>query len=374
MEFVEQSDNYEYDFLSFLNNDPNIFYDTDEYSDILLCVYSVDNRGKYPFLKYLLMNSGYNTLMLPRIPIYNSLNKNNLISYSKLFLSGLLLVDNFEEFNNSAIFNGFYVFENKLYLFYDITKCNNIMLNETYSNSNLKFGLIDEITNTMNICHIPIDYETTKFFILNEQCNYLQDKNGHAYEIPIVGYVGKQTEQKLNFTLTFGETAKDKTSILGPYFYFTSFNRSIRQGGWSPNFKPEKKFDNLITDNEFGRYIKGGIVRFALFTGKTKYTENFPNDRYDESLIKRERLEDETLNRKYEILTLRISDHDGLWTHNYDSVYLGKIELDDGSFLEDAPIIVLKDYNQQIPLTYHYIDKKKLGDMYDATNNRYAIM
>jgi hypothetical protein len=374
MDFVELSDNYEYDFLSFLNKDPNIFYNTDEYNDILLCVYSVDKRGKYPFLKYLLMNSGYNTLMLPRIPIYNSFNKNNLITYSKVFLSGLLLIDNFDEFSSLIDFNGFYEYDNKLYIFYDITKYKNISLNETYLSSNLRFGLIDEIVNTMNICHIPIDYETTKFFILNEQCNYLRDKNGNSYEIPIVGYVGKPNEQKLNFTLTFGETAKDKSGILGPYYYFTSFNRSIRQGGWSPNFKPESKFNNLITDNEYGRYIKGGIVRFALFIGKTKYVDNFPNEDYDESLIKSERLEDDTLNRKYERLTHRISDHDGLWAQNYDSIYLGKIELDDGTLLDDAPIIVLKDYNQQVPLTYHYIDKQKLGEIYDSDTNYYSIL
>lgn len=374
MEFIESVDNYEYDFLSILNKDLNLFYNTDVYSDILLCVYCVDSSGKYPFLKYLLANSGHNTLLLPRIPIFSSFNKNNLISYSKVFLSGLLLVDNFEEFNNLVEFNGFYEYENKLYLFYDITRYKNITLNETYLNSNLRFGLIDEIINIMNICNVPVDYETTKFFILNEQCNYLRDKNGSLYELPMVGYVGKPTQQKLNFTLTFGETAKDKTSILGPYYYFTNFNRSIRQGGWSSNFKPESMYNNLITDNEYGRYTKGGIVRFALFIGKTKHIENFPNDSYDESFIKIERLDDETLNQKYEKLTLRISDHDGLWTNNYDSVYLGKIELDDGSFLEDIPTIVLKEYNQQVPLSYHYIDKNKLGEMYENNNNRYSIL
>lgn len=374
MDLIESVNNYEYDLLSFLNNDLDAFYNTDEYSDILLSVYCVDTTGKYPFLKYLLINSGYNTLLLPRLPIFSSFNKDDLITYSKVFLSGLMLVDNFEDFNNLLEFNGFYEHENKLYLFYDITRCKNITLNETYLNSNLRFGLIDEITNIMNICNIPIDYETTKFFILNEQCNYLRNKDGTLYEIPIVGYVGKPTKQKLNFTLTFGETARDKTNIVGPYYYFTSFNRSIRQGGWSSNFKPASMYNNLITDNEYGRYTKGGIIRFALFTGKTKYIENLPNDSYDESLIKIERLNDETLNQKYEKLTQRISDHDGLWANNYDSVYLGKVELDDGSFLEDTPIIVLKEYKQQVPLTYHYIDKNKLTDMYEPNHKHYSIL
>ena len=60
--------------------------------------------------------------------------------------------------------------------------------------------------------------------------------------------------------------------------------------------------------------------------------------------------------------------------NNYDSVYLGNIELDDGSFLEDTPIIVLKEYNQQVPLTYHYIDKNKLGLIYEEQNKHYSIL
>ena len=108
MEFIESADNYEYDFLSILNKDLNLFYNTDVYSDILLCVYCVDTSGKYPFLKYLLANSGHNTLLLPRIPIFSSFNKNNLISYSKVFLSGILQVDNFVEFNKKVEFNGYY--------------------------------------------------------------------------------------------------------------------------------------------------------------------------------------------------------------------------------------------------------------------------
>jgi len=132
--------------------------------------------------------------------------------------------------------------------------------------------------------------------------------------------------------------------------------------------------NKLITEDENGKYIKGGIVRFALFTGSTKYVENMPNDPIDESDIKKQRINDESLDQNLEIQTLRVSDHDGIWARTYDSVYLGNIELDDGSFIEEAPIIVLKDYNQQIPLSYHYIDKSSLGDKYDSNNHSYRIV
>jgi hypothetical protein len=221
---------------------------------------------------------------------------------------------------------------------------------------------------------MPIAHDTTMFFLKNKSINYIYDIDSEAYEIPIVGYVGKPTPEKLNFVLTFGENAKNKSAILGPYFYFTDFNNAIRQGGWSKNYKPEESYGKLITDNEYGRYVKGGIVRFALFGGKTKYIENMPNSSNDDSEIKKQRLEDTNLNHNREILTLRITDHDGLWSNIYDSAYLADIELDDGSFLDDTPMLVIKEYSQQVPLSFHYIDKTKLQDRFNPNDYSYGIV
>ena len=77
--------------------------------------------------------------------------------------------------------------------------------------------------------------------------------------------------------------------------------------------------------------------------------------------------------RNMEILTMRISDHDGKWADNYDSVFLSKTELDNGAYLKNTPIMVLKEYEQQIPLSYHLIDKKYLKEKYDADGD-YLIM
>jgi hypothetical protein len=88
-----------------------------------------------------------------------------------------------------------------------------------------------------------------------------------------------------------------------------------------------------------------------------KVIENFPNDEIDSSVTKRERISDVNLDKNMEILTMRISDHDGKWAENYDSVFLGKIELDNGAYLKNTPIYVVKTYEQQIPLSYHFIDK-----------------
>jgi hypothetical protein len=364
---------YEYGAKKFLNSDISLFADTNEYSSIVLCVYRVNTNGKFPFLQFLLNYDSDFKLSLPSIPLFSTFNKFNLISYSKVFLSGILQVIDFEPFIDKIRFDGFYEFNSSLYLFYDVTNCE-YHLYDTYSTDPLRFALTDEILNHRKICNLKISPVTTNFFLKNDQLNYLYDKNNEVYEIPIVGFVGKSTPEKLNFTNVFGESSKDKTAILGPYYYFTDYFNAIRNGGWSCDYKPETIFDKTITDNENGRYIKGGIVRFALFTGKTKYIENMPNDPIDESEIKNFRLEDTKADKKYEIQTLRISDHDGNWAKEYDSVYLGNIELDDGSLLRDVPMFVMKEYNQQIPLSYHFINKMKLGDKFDPENFSYTIV
>ena len=99
-----------------------------------------------------------------------------------------------------------------------------------------------------------------------------------------------------------------------------------------------------------------GVIRFALFMEKIKFIQNLQSDELDDSEIKKERLNDTLLDKNYEKLTMRISDHNGKWTKKYDSIFLGNsIELDNGEKMDNVPIIVLKEYEQQLPLSHHII-------------------
>ena len=64
-----------------------------------------------------------------------------------------------------------------------------------------------------------------------------------------------------------------------------------------------------------------GIIRFAIFTGVMKIITNFESNSNDDSNVKKEMLNDPSLDNKYQALTSRISDHDGKWTDKYDSAY-----------------------------------------------------
>jgi len=345
---------------------------------IKICAYEIKNNGTIPYLKYLLHKDDFSdALLFPLLPLtYTNVNCTNVIKMATLKLFTLLQLSNYTEFESKICFKGFLMERNQeIHIFFDLTECK-LQINDIYRINTMWFTLLDEIINQRNMCNFFIEGSVTNFFINNNDFIYLKNKNGENYELPIVAYIGMNgiNYNKVNFTYTFGNTAKDKTAILGPYFYFTDFKNSIRQGGWSETGKPVKNDDSiLITDNEYGRYKKGTIVRFALFLGKMKMVENLPNDESDSSFTKKERLEDTNLDKHMEMLTMRITDHDGKWSENYDSVFVGKIELDNGEYLKNTPIYVLKEYEQQIPLSFHFIDKSYLHEKYDENEN-YVIL
>jgi hypothetical protein len=311
-----------------------------KFNNIYICSYNVTTSEKYPFLRFLLIKSKINdTLYFPQIPIIKNLDNKEFVDFMKIGLYGLMRLNDYDTFNNDVEFNGYYEYNNNLYVFFDITKCA-VIINDIYSNNTLWFVLIDEIVNHTKMCNIPINNAVIDLFRFNEDLCFLMDKNGLPYEIPSVGYVGKK-ENKLHFTYTFGQTKSDKNGFLGPFYYFTNYYIAFKEA-----------FELL--DNKLEKI---GIIRFALFSGNTKYFENNPNDAFDVSEIKKQRLIDSNLDSTMEKMTMRISDHNGEWSENYDSAYLGIVELDNGDLFEKQTI-VLKEYNQQIPLSYHYINQK----------------
>lgn len=323
--------------------------------EFIICPYEINNDGKYPFLKYLLFKNPINDTLYfisNKIPIGKEYNV--IVSHSKVNLFSFLDLEDYEKFNNECIFNGFYEENDKLYLFFDLTKCK-LDINDVYRSNVLWFCLIDEIINQECVCDIKIDKSVNQFFINNLEFCVLLNEKGDVYETPTIGYVGKE-ESKLNFTYIFGEPPKNNDAFLGQFYYFTNFKNA------SNNI-----LQNITNKKEtiFLKRKRVGIVRFALFVGKVKHIENYPNDEIDSSEIKKNKLADDSLDKKIEELTMRITDYDGKWSYNYDSAHIGVIILDDGESLKINNQIVVKDYNQQIPLSYHYIYKNKYTNVED---------
>jgi hypothetical protein len=343
-----QSNFYNYSAKQFLIRDIDDYLESNTFNEIKIVAYEVNNDGVSPFLQFLLFKDDFLPyLSLPFIPLnYNNATSEQIINMAKIVFIGLNLTDNYESFAKNIVFDGFYEHNGEMFLFVDITK-NKLNLYDIYSDSVVRLALVDEILNQKHVCNIPVDKTITDFFIQNYEYCVLKDNNNEDYEIPVVSYVGKPVN-KLNFTYTFGETKQNKNAILGPHYYFTSFENAFKEG-------------MINNDNKYG------VVRFAVFTKKIKYIENFVDDNIDESETKKMKLQDETVDQQYERLTMRITDYDGKWAENYDSCYLGYIDLDNGEQLKNTPILVVKEYNQQIPLSYHY-NKKPLVE------NDYSIV
>ena len=99
----------------------------------------------------------------------------------------------------------------------------------------------------------------------------------------------------------------------------------------------------MLVDNEFGRYIKGGINRYALFTESPKIYFEF--------------------NDKLTITDKMINDE-------YDQPCILIFYKNENENKED---IIVKDYESFFPLSYHGLNKKMLGEIYDKQNNEYII-
>jgi hypothetical protein len=247
--------------------------------------------------------------------------------------------EDFDNFDSLIDFDGFYETpENELYLFFEITRFK-AQLDDIYLNSQFRFALIDEIVNRMNVCNIPINYSVINLFCIQDSdfC-FLVDENNLKYEIPVVAFTSKPNN-RLNYTYVFGESKSDNNEMFGPYYYFKDFY---------------KTFEDATSSIEIT-----GIVRYALMLGTVKYVENSPDDSIDMSEIKVAKLVDENVNQQLERLTMRITDYDGKWADKYDSIHLGQLVLDNDEIL-NKQITAVKEYEQQIPLSYHYINKLTL--------------
>lgn len=318
---------YSYDVSSFLDSNLNLDNIDINNTFVYICAYNVNIEAMKPFLYFLLIKDIFTGLLsLPSIILKN---KNNIVNEVELFLNIILLQKDI--LKNKFIINGYKIFQQDIYVFIEINeKQAQIDNNETF------LALVHEIMNTKHICNMKISSKVYNFFSENPEFLFLKDENDKKFEIPVVTYQSVE-EKKMKFTFMFGISKSESPSMMGTYFYFTDYKNAI--------------------DKFTGKNIKYGIIRCALFLGSMKIPMNFIDDDIDNSDIKKILLKTSPLS-DYEMLTMRITDYDANWSKLYDSVYLGRTELDNGTFLNNTPLWVVKEYCQQFPLSYKIIGKK----------------
>ena len=80
------------------------------------------------------------------------------------------LTKNTVSFEENIRLDGFYECNGDMFLFIDVTQ-EKLNLNDIYSDSIIRFALVDEIINHQHICNIKIDENVTHF--LNSNMDFI---------------------------------------------------------------------------------------------------------------------------------------------------------------------------------------------------------
>ena len=310
---------------------------------IHICLYSVTLSDYKPFIQYLLFKHS---------------SSDNLLSFPFFTFKGIDLESQChkkikEITDEDHVIKGFVNQKDNTYIIVSLPD-NSCALQHLTEKSNWWFALLHEIINERKILYFPIHQSVTNLFYYNSNLLYLLDENNIPYEAPLGLYNG-QHANKTNFIATFGISKYSPLASMGPYYYFATYDLACKFGSWSYNFKPLILDDILLTDNDFGRYKEGGIVRFAIFTGKVLVLLNRDWDPKDNSPLSSHREDKEK----------RLLRHDGSWTKNYDSTCVSEITYSDDTKNQNGAKYCVKNYYQQVPLSYHLLDKKSVPEMHD---------
>lgn len=314
----------------------------------LFCIcYHVTSNSKYPFVQIMLEKTSIcnplkktdEQFTLPSVNIGiqkdTTIMIDTIINKINSYLKNLRCVTNLTSNAYKGIFCD--TFEN-MYALIDISSINIQCLYLTRL-STTWFALPSEIINIDTICNIPICVDLIDLFINMPELGALYNVNTQeTYLLPDVAYTGCNYK-KAEFQSLFGPS---KDMIY--YQFHMSFSAAVKDGGWA---KPSEYTSNPeLIENELrdGRYVKGGINRYALFIEHPEiYNDN--NDNYTNSL-ELEQMLDETYN-----------------TANCIIVNSNKVLS-----------ILVKEYELFQPLSFHSLNKDILGEKYDSKmGNLYMI-
>ena len=328
-------------------------------------IYKINYSLNKKFLEYLLYkDDNNNSLYFPRFSYdVEELTKKSK-SKSFIDITEEKIKHIFKNIENLfVLYNGYLIYEDELYVFYEI-KGNFSFIIDTITKTSYIFTTIHEIINERKFLNYSIYNKVTELFINNPILIYLKDKETNNIEIPTVLYHGTE-KSKVDFISIFGVEKQNAFDIFGPYYYFFSYEDSLRYGGWTNDLKPLVINNKTYTSNKNGKYITGAIIRFAIFLGNIKVKTDI-NEGKNKLLIPKELqakyLETSNLNliNKNSINEIyKLSDIDGEWTKKYNSIYASKNKL------LNHDVFTINDIDNAVCLTVQYIDNSKLPSNYD---------
>ena len=156
--------------------------------------------------------------------------------------------------------------------------------------------------------------------------------------------------------------------LFGPYYYFHTFEKATRYAGWTSNYEKREIFNNFITD-ENGKYVQGGVVRFAIFLGNYRVVL----DRKTDPIIPYVNLLEE-VNKPTKKIINKLNKGKGKWANVYDGIIVSNFENKkrNGFFVSKTDYI-LKKFNSFTSLSIHLIDNNTLGPFWNIQSVDYNI-
>ena len=303
---------------------------------VMCLLYKVNTGGKEPFLEFILekdkrTRSVYDT---PEMLHFVKGFKNQSVSIDSFLTS--TLASFLKEYEGLLTWEkkGWFLYKDSIVV---VVECKE----ETISNKLIArrdkawFLLVHEIMEERESCYMPIDNDVFDFFLQGGMSFlFLHDAKGNIYETPRVGYVGR-TIPWLSFTYTF--RVPRTLGIWGSQYYFTDSKTAL---------------DKMKKDAIENR----GIVKCAVFLGNSKYMQ------YNVDIDDGHDMTDEC----YETFSREDIEQElkGCWSDVYDSIMF---ERNDNEFS-----LVVKGYNQCVPVCYHAIDKRSFSEAVLQKDHNYV--
>jgi len=334
--------------IDFLNKDVQNLKVSD-FKKVNLCIFTVNTTLIKPFLQYLLNKHG-DIMYWP-----NFVPKMNIDSESSEKLTELDIKD-------KTKFMGYNIYKKEVYMFYQLE--DNYNTTDYYTkDSDFWWCTINEIILENYVLYYKIHRSVWNEFLRERRLLYLLDKKNLAYELPTIGFNGSHSHG-MDYNVRVGiSKANPAWASQGPYYYFANYLRAAKFGAYNVigNFKEKEIDGDIITDNEHGRFKKGGIIRFVLFPSRVKVVMNRP---WDKPMKQVPSLEKDIIDKSTEY-KFKLYDSKGTWTKDYDSVFLGPLEIANNKYIHSGISWTVKSYFQYKPLSYHYFDKKTIPEKYN---------
>ncbi len=187
------------------------------------------------------------------------------------------------------------------------------------------FATFYEMINTKTMYDIPIDATVSSLFLDNPLLTKVTYKS-NLVENPIVVYNG-YTYNRCLYVSLFGKNKSFSNAYYGLYYYFSDFNGA-------------KEYALDTKENKLG------IIRSILFTKKVKTIINSPTDaKADLSTL-------EKITKKQQELYSRIYSPYGDWGKKYDTIFIYKPVLEDGTTIQSRLNVVCVNNNDTTVLNW----------------------